>query len=825
MSAHWLASVATALRRIVALVAVSALAGLLVAGLALPFAGLTGIAARGVATGIEELPTEINEATLPQRTKILDSTGKTIAYFYEQNRVDVPLQEVAPVMRRALLAIEDSRFYQHGALDIQGTSRALVNNLLGQPTQGGSSITQQLIKQILVAKADTRQEYEAATEQTVARKLQELQFAMAYEQNHGKREILESYLNIAFFGDGAYGISAAARQFFSVRPDQLSLTQAATLAGLVQNPSAYNPTLAPATARERRDTVLRRMAELKEITPKVARRAVAAPLGLRVTETPNGCVNTVAPFFCDYVQAYLLNSEALGKTRTAREEQLLTGGLTIRTTIDLRMQRAADTAVRERVNPTDNAIGGIAMVEPGTGKVRALAQSRPMGRDSKSGETYLNYLVPESLGGAAGFQPGSTFKSFVLATALKQGLPLSTTFDAPQTYVVEEGTVQNCDGSDVERWEVDNSTGTGRFDMYLGTQQSVNTYYAQLEQLTNICPAVTLTRDLGIAVPEQDEVAPFTLGPTDVNPLSMAAAYATFPARGMYCPATPILSVRDRDGRSTEFPASDCERAFRPAVGDAVNDVLRGVQEEGGFGAYNGLDLDQVSAGKTGTTTNNFAVWFMGYTPNLIASSMIAGANDLGSPTSLAGQTVGGRPLLFDEIGGSSLAGPMWKRAMEVVQQWLPDEDFRPVDLSKLGGKAVDVPFLGGQSFAVAAEQLRQLDLVPILALERVPNLYPEGTVATTEPGAGAALVPGQQVTIYLSDGPAPPPPTPDPDGGGGNGGTGGGGPGTGGGGPGTGDGGPGTGGGGPGTGGGGPGTGGGTGGGAPGGGDDGPVR
>ncbi|MBA2509626.1 MAG: penicillin-binding protein [Nocardioidaceae bacterium] len=779
MSANPLAVVGTVLRRIVVLVVVSALAGMLVAGLALPFAGLTGIAAREVAAGIENLPTELDEATLPQRTKVLDSNGKTIAYFYAQNRVSVPLSKVAPVMKRALLAIEDSRFFKHGALDVQGTSRALVNNVLGQPTQGGSSLTQQLIKQILVSKADTRAQYEAATEQTVARKLQELQFAMAYEQEHSKREILESYLNIAFFGDGAYGISAAARQFFSVPPDQLTLKQAATLAGLVQNPSAYNPTLNPATARERRDTVLARMAELKVIKRKAARRAIASPLGLNVTQTPNGCVSTAAPFFCDFARIYLLNSTALGQTRSQREDGFLGGGLTIKTTIDPRMQRAADQAVRERVNPTDSAIGAIALVEPGTGEVRALSQSRPMGRNANSGETYLNYLVPKDVGGAAGFQAGSTFKAYVLATALKQGLPLSTTFTSPQKYRVEQGTVQNCAGANVAPWGADNSTGTGRFDMYTGTQQSVNTYFAQLEQLTNICPAVRMVRQLGINVPVADEVAPFTLGPTDVSPLGMAAAYAAFPARGTYCPANPIISIRDADGRLVNSPANQCKRVFSPAVGDAINDVLRGVQEDGGFGASNGLTLSQVSAGKTGTTTANKAVWFMGYTPNLVASSMIAGANQEGSPISLEGQTVGGRPLSFDEIGGSSLAGPMWKRAMGVIQQWLPDQDFAPVDESKLGGLGVDVPFLGGQSFAVAAAQLRAADLEPVAAPTRVQSIYPEGTVAKTEPGAGVEMARGQRVLIYLSEGAPRPPVNGGGPGGGGPGGTGpGGGPG-----------------------------------------------
>ncbi len=759
MSDSRLAAGATAVRRLLALVLVSALAGVLVAGLVLPLAGLTGVAARNVATGIEDLPAELDEVPIAQRTTVLDSRGTPIAYFFDENRVDVALEDVSPVMKRAILSIEDARFYEHGALDIQGTVRALVNNALGEPIQGGSSITQQLVKQILVAEADTRAEYEAAIEQTVGRKLEELQYAMAYEQDHTKDEILESYLNIAYFGDQAYGIASAARHYFSVEPGELNLRQSAMLAGLVQNPSSYEPTDNPGLARERRGVVLRRMVELDATTQEAARRANTAPLGLDLTETTNGCVTTVAPFFCDYVSSYLLDNEALGPTRSARESRLFTGGLTIRTTLDQRMQRAADRAVQDRVDPTDQAIGGMAMVEPRTGEVRALAQSRPMGDDTAQGETYLNYTVPKDLGGAAGFQAGSTFKSFVLASALQQGLPLDTTIYSPQYYTVPSGAVQDCDGNDVADWSLSNSTGTGNFDMYSGTQQSVNTYFAQLEERTNLCPPVSLVREMGIEVPENDEVAPFTLGVTDVSPLSMAAAYATFPGRGVYCEPTPVQSIEDRDGNPIELPEG-CERLFRPAVGDAVNDVLRGVQEESdGFGFLNDLDLEQISAGKTGTTSDNKSVWFMGYTPNLVTSSMIAGANDAGSPLTLEGQSLGGVPLSFDAIGGSSLAGPMWKQAMATTQRWLPDRDFHALDTSKIGGAAIEVPSLAGLTVEEASAQLRDAGLVPVVS-STVDSSYAAGAVAYTSPSGGSEAVSGDQVFLFVSDGSPYVPPT-----------------------------------------------------------------
>ncbi|MDQ3664148.1 MAG: penicillin-binding protein, partial [Actinomycetota bacterium] len=664
--------------------------------------------------------------------------------------------------KRAMLAIEDSRFYEHGALDLQGTARAIINNALGEPLQGGSSITQQLVKQILVSQADTDAEYEAAIETTFARKLQELQYAMAYEQDHTKDEILEQYLNIAFFGDGAYGIASAARHFYSVDPDKLSLRQSALLAGLVQNPTSYDPTDSPRDARDRRNVVLRRMGDLGIASDERVRRAVKAPLGLEITDTPNGCVNTVAPFFCDFVRSYLLDNDALGPTRSAREARLTTGGLTIRTTIDLRMQRAADAAVSERVNPTDFAIGGLAMVEPGSGEVRALSQSRPMGDDVRAGETYLNYLVPNEFGGARGFSGGSTFKVFVLASALAQGLPLNTSFNAPPTITIGAGTVKTCDGYNGEPWSPQNSTSSGRFNMYQGTQLSVNTYFAQLERLTGVCPPVTLAREMGVTVLDDQEVPPFTLGVTDIDPLTMSSVYATMAARGVYCPPNPILDIEDRNGDSVEFPGSECERLLRPAVGDAVNDVLRGVQEPGGFGYSNGLQLTQPSAAKTGTTQNNKAVWYAGYTPTLSTAAMIAGANDAGSPKSLVGRTVGGVTLTIDSVAGSALAGPMWKRAMVVVQQWLPDLNFHPINQAKIGGAAVSVPSVAGLSVTEASARLRDAGLVPVVS-STVDSSYAYGTVAYSSPGAGSQAVSGQQVSLYISDGtpyvaPAPAP-------------------------------------------------------------------
>lgn len=258
-------------------------------------------------------------------------------------------------------------------------------------------------------------------EPTYARKIRELQYALAYERTYSKKQILESYLNIAYFGDGAYGIQEAAQHYFSVDADELDLRQSALIAGLVKNPSAYDPTRFADAALDRRNTVLARMDELGLISNKKAKRLLGTGLGLDVKARPNGCVSTKAPFFCLYVQNYLLQDEALGDTPQERQRTLNEGGLTITTTLDLRAQKAVDNAVSQTVNPTDLAIGAMSMVVPGTGEVRAIGQSRPIGNARGKGQTYLNYSVPKLYGNANGFQPGSTMKLFVLAAALEMG--------------------------------------------------------------------------------------------------------------------------------------------------------------------------------------------------------------------------------------------------------------------------------------------------------------------------------------------------------------------------------------------------------------------
>ncbi|MGA8247399.1 MAG: penicillin-binding protein [Nocardioides sp.] len=733
---------------------VAAVMGVVVAGLALPFAGVLGIGAKSLSRTVEDLPANLRTEPLAQQTRIVDGAGNTIASLYDQNRINVPLSQISRKMVRAIVAIEDYRFYQHGALDLKGTLRALITNQAnGGDVQGGSSITQQMVKMTLVDQAKTAKERKAATADTYARKLTELRYAIAFEQNYSKDWILERYLNIAYFGDGAYGVQAAARHYFGTNAKDLTQLQGATLAGLVKNPSGYDPITNPDRGLQRRNVVLDRLAQLHQISQHRADKLKKKPLGLHPVATPNGCVNSSAPFFCDYVVNYLEHDPSLGKTVSARKKLLYTGGLTIHTTISLRDQRAADNAVRAHVFPKDQAIGALAMVTPGTGDVKAIAQSRPMGRDAAAGQTYLNYIVPQKYGDSAGFQPGSTFKAFVLAAAIKQGIPLTETINSPWQVHIPMDQYRVCGGQhfqSTDTWSPHSSTIHGTMNAYTGTQESVNTFFAKLELQTGLCMPYHLAKKMGIDLtdPATEMVPSFTLGVASVSPLELADAYATFAARGLHCDPRPVIAIDDSNGNQLKSYPQQCQQVIAAPIADAVNDVLRGVMAPTGFGAN--LVLNQESAGKTGTTDNNMSVWFMGYTPNLATAAMVAGANRLGHWITLNGQTIGG--AYTNVAHGSTTAGPMWYDAMKVIQRWLPDATFTPPNGADVAGVLTSVPDLAGVPYDQAAQQLQKAGFQVTDGGYRNSG-YTKDTVAYTNPAAGAQVPSGSTITVFRSNG------------------------------------------------------------------------
>ena len=542
-------------------VLISAVCGLLIAGAVMPSVGAAWFTARTTEQGLDELPVAFDTPAQSQRSTVLDANGDVLAYFFEENRVYVELDEIAPIMRQAMVAIEDHRFYEHGPLDAQGTFRAFLANLAaGGVTQGGSTITQQYVKMVQIEEAKKRGDeaaIKAAQDGTYQRKIRELRYAISVEKALSKDEILERYLNIAYFGDGAYGIEVAAQHYFSTSANELTLGQAAMLAGLVQNPTAYNPVDQPTAALNRRDVVLNRMTELGIITAAKAAKAKRADFDdSDVTNTPNGCQSTDYPFVCDYVYRTLAQTPSLGANDAERTNTVKRGGLTVTTAFDPDTQDTIQGAVSDVVGPTDPVIAAMDMIEPGTGLIVAMAQSRPvMGSKAGKGQTYWNYSVPPNMGGAQGFQAGSTFKVFTAAAALEQGIPLSQRYDARATMDFSGARFDTCSGRRpvYGNWRVSNSTGTnGVMDMHRATERSVNTYFVQLALDVGMCDVVKMAEKLGVEssvdgapITSYHDKPSFTLGTAEVSPLSVAEAYATFASGGIHCDPIIVESITD----------------------------------------------------------------------------------------------------------------------------------------------------------------------------------------------------------------------------------------------------------------------------------------
>ncbi|MFI6518281.1 transglycosylase domain-containing protein [Spirillospora sp. NPDC050679] len=667
------------LRAVRGLAGLGALSGVLVALMVLPFAGSAGVATRDAATWFDEEPADLKTSGVPLRTRVLAADGSLLATFFYENRVDVRLDQIAPVVRKAVLAIEDSRFYEHGALDAKGTARALASNLgAGEVTQGGSGITQQYVKNLLLTQADTDAERQAAKALTPARKIRELKYAVAMERQFSKDEILRRYLNIAYYGAGAYGIEAAARRYFSKPAAKLGLTEAALLAGVVRYPYAYDPTQHPGSARQRRDVVLARMAELGWITPADAARAKARPLGLKLQGVRNGCVSSKAPFFCDYVHREILTNPVFGKTPKAREKLLKQGGLTIRTTLDWKTQRAAQRAVDRHV-PHKNSAGKAAaqaLVQPGTGQIKGMAVDRKLGPDKERGKTWINFAADASHGSSIGMQAGSTFKAFTLAAALEQDQPFGSRLMASDRYTPTG--YRDCKGRRVgdPRASLRNSAdgeGGRTFSLVTGTHHSVNTYFMALQKQVGLCATVRMAERLGLRQANgkpMQQYPSFTLGFNQVSPLRLAAAYAAFGARGRYCKPVAINQITDAAGRNLRIPSADCRQVMDKGVADAVNHVLRGVLTKG---TARGMGIGRPAAGKTGTVDNFSAAWFAGYTPDL-ASAVWVGDPRGGYRYPMTSLCMDGR--CYGTVFGATIPAPIWQDTMAAALAGRPASPF-----------------------------------------------------------------------------------------------------------------------------------------------------
>lgn len=652
---NWTAQKTNSVGRIIVM---AALGGVLLAAMALPVVAGVGILVRNTSDSFTTLA--VDASGLPQRSAIYDASGKLITYVYGVDlgqgvsytgidRQPVTYSQISPNMTNSIVAIEDDRFWQRGALDIRGTLRALVNDLEHKPIQGGSTLEQQYVKNVTILQSlNDPAAQQAAVTDTISRKITQLRMAVQVAHSMSKQQILAGYLNDSYYGSGAWGIEAAAETYFSTTAAKLTLPEAATLAGIVENPSAYDPLLNPTLSVARRNTVLARLSQTNPaaLSPASALKLEKQKLVLSPGPAENGCTaNTVGnrAYFCDYVMHTLMLDSQLGATPAARAKLLATGGLKIYTTVSEKDQSAATRAVNwvlpansQAYNPSHNADAEV-LIQPGTGKVLAIAQNQPYG--TGPGQTEIDYGVNAQYGGTPyGVQTGSSSKLFTIITALEKGVPFGYQLTVPGQQSLTG--YSNCQGQPITSpFNVGNAEGpgTGTYSFYTGTTGSINVFFAHLERTVGLCNTVQTAVKLGMTradgtsllaadgpnQPPADDVPSFTLGVEPVSPMSMAAAYAVPAANGVYCAPVALTKIVAANGKSLPVPSAGCHQVISPSIAQATNYILQGVFTYPNGTAYgSGLSSYQ-AAGKTGTSNvanNNGTPYaaFAGYTNKLV---------------------------------------------------------------------------------------------------------------------------------------------------------------------------------------------------------------
>lgn len=773
------------LRPVGLLLGLCVLAGVVTAGIAFPAAIGIGLVANDASDSVGSVSTDVLDQPLPQTSVVTDDAGAPIAYFFasNQNRSELTADEISPAMKAAIVAVEDRRFYQHQGVDWQGTVRAVVtNSVSGSIEQGASTLTQQYVKNyLLYVDAKTETERLKATEQTPARKLKEAQIALQLEQSLSKEEILTRYLNIVPFGNGAAGVATAAQTYFGVSAADLTVPQAALLAGMVRSTSATDPVTNPQAALDRRNLVIAQMLDQGMIDQTQAAEATATPLGVAspLNTQSIGCIGAgPTGFFCEYVQQYLAEA---GISR----EQLDRGGFTIRTTLDRGVMDAMQASLTAEVPPGQpNVANVMASVEPGTDRHRVLAMgsSRVFGLDADALETsYGLPYIPVPLGA------GSVYKTFTSATALEKGLGINYQLTVPPSGYLSPIYV---DGGGRSVPVQNSGDYAPRLSLSDALAQSPNTAFVKLMEFTGVPDVVDMAVRLGMrslsttidprtgrsfaqTIKDQRQ-ASFTLGVSPTSVLELSNVGATLASGGMWCPPTPIEAITDSRGDPVPITEAPCEQVVERGLADAMMTAMSRDDLPGGTAARAAGEVgwDRPMAGKTGTTQDNKSAAFLGFFPEI--SGAVITYDDDNRPDQLCDGSGSPFACRNGNIFGGKTPAETWFGMMAPLFEGRPVTPLPPVEDRYLeGGAESRVPDVVGDGENDARATLESAGW--IVSVREQDNAAERGTVIGQSP-RGTAL-PGETIVLTTSSGEVPPPPAapsgepPADDGGGGDGG------------------------------------------------------
>jgi penicillin-binding protein 1A len=591
------------------------------------------------------------ERPLAQTSTIYASDGSLITDLHAtENRVILTQDQMPQSVRDATVAIEDRRFYEHGGVDLFALARALAVDIgNGGFVEGGSTITQQLAKNLYTGDA-----------QNLRRKIDEAALALQMENRYTKDEILTDYLNTVYFGEGAYGIEAAAETYFGIHASELDLSQSATLAGLITAPNHFDPLVRPASAQGRRNVVLRIMAQMGTITPAEQAAARREPITVVHNDSQD---RYPFPYFVDYFKQWFLSNPAFGQTYDDRYRLLFTGGLRITTTLDPAIQAAGENAVRQILNYPSDPDAAITVVDPRTGYVRAMIGGKDKEYWSNTGAGRVNLATDA---GGTGRQTGSAFKAFALVAALEHGYSPDSTFAAPASISLPlpgGGT-----------WNVTNAEGQGYGTLSLrtATEDSVNTVYAQLIQQLGPDTVVRTAEQMGmrcctnVGEPNKPLLAvdSAVLGSNEANTLEMASAYGTLATGGKQVDPIPVESVVGPDGTVLWQADPKPNQVVDPQVAAAADDILQDVVL---YGTGTAANIGRPQIGKTGTDDNHDNAWFVGAVPQLSAAIWV-GFHE--------GQIPMEPPRTRITVFGGTWPAQIWRLLMEKATATLPPDAF-----------------------------------------------------------------------------------------------------------------------------------------------------